>query len=232
MAPPVCIPARLAPRHSGRGLAKRMSRETDIPHGPMQLDYSLGGFFPQVGIRRRGRAFYQQSSHWHLWLSGLFVVPAIAFSLLPLDGYTKWVWAGFFLVTAACGAAPYFVRNRLGQTIIVDPEKRTLCIKQPTNETTIARSDIVALQLCHQEKPPKGYQLILVWKCAHGIFDRHCLATYEVRRYVLGLARKYESLLSLSLNDETSRSQSGPANGSQPSHSETDGTPSAADSRR
>ena len=210
-----------------------MTRETDMPHGPMRLGYTLGGFLPQVAIHRRGRAFYQQSSYWHLSLAGLFLLPAIVFTFLPLASYTKWAWVGVFLFTAACGAAPYFVRNRVGQTIIIDSEYRTLRIRKPVDEKTIAWSDIVALQLCHQEKPSSAYQLNVVWKCADGTFERHCLALHEVRRYILRLARTYESLLSLRVSDEAGFSQQDrAANGSQPIRSERNSTSSAAGARR
>jgi hypothetical protein len=68
------------------GLVEHMTRETDIPHGPIQLGYALGGFLPQVGQYRRGRVYCQQSSYWHLWLSGLFLFAAIVPAFLPLNG--------------------------------------------------------------------------------------------------------------------------------------------------
>jgi hypothetical protein len=210
-----------------------MTRETDIPHGPLPLGYTLGGLLPQVGLHHRGGAFYQQSSYWHLCLAGIFLVPAIVFTFLPLDTYPKWVFVGFFLFTAACGAAPYFVRNGVGQTIIVDAERRTLRIRKSGNEKTIPWSDLVALQLCRQEKPSSAYQLNLVWKCADGTFARHCLAMHQVQRYVLGLARSYESLLSMRLSDETGSSQlGGAANRSQPVRPETNQSSAAAGSGR
>jgi hypothetical protein len=111
-----------------------MDNEVDIPHGPIQLGYTLGGFRPQVGLHRRGRAYYQQSSYWHLWLSGLFLVAAVVSASLPLWSYTKSVMLVFVLFTGACGAAPYFLRNRYRQTVIIDLERRTVCIKQEAGE--------------------------------------------------------------------------------------------------
>lgn len=192
-----------------------MTRSADIPHGPIALGYSLGGFLPQVGLHRRGGVFYQESSYSHLWLAFPFLVSGVVIMFLPLGGYPKVVFAGFFFITAACGATPYFVRNRLGQTIIVNPGRRTVCIKQPAEERTISWSDIAALQLCRQETlqpsnreaPSRNYQVNLVWRCADGGYERHCLATHEIKRYSLALARRYESLLSVKLTDESSRSQ-------------------------
>ncbi len=184
-----------------------MNRDAEIPHGPMPLGYSLGGFLPQVGIHRRGGVFCQESSRSHLWMAVPFLVAGLVVSFLALSPYPKWVFAGFLFFTGACGAAPYFVRNRFGQTIIVDPERRTLCIKKSAEEKTVAWSDVVALQLCRQDRPSRNYQVNLVWKSAHGAYERHCLATHEVKRYVLQLARCYEALLSLRLTDETNNSQ-------------------------
>ncbi len=184
-----------------------MKRQTDIPHGPIELGYTLGGLLPQVGLHRRGQVFYQQSSYWHLGISAPFVIAALVCAFLPLDTYTKCVFVGFLLFTAACGVAPYFARDRFGQTVIVDPPGRTLCIKAEGEEKRVPWSDIVALQLCRQERPSRAYQVNLVWRCADGTFERRCLAMHEVRRYALSLARRYESLLSLRLNDESARSQ-------------------------
>ena len=195
-----------------------MIPSADIPHGPIALGYSIGGFLPQVGLHRRGGIFYQESSYSHLWLAFPFLVAGLVVVLLPLSGYPKAVFTAFFSITAACGAAPYFVRNRFGQTIIVDPAERTVCIKKPAGEATISWSDIAALQLCRQETlqpsspdaPSRNYQVNLVWRCAGGAYERHCLAAHEVKRYVLGLARRYEALLSLKLTDETNNSQPEP----------------------
>jgi hypothetical protein len=184
-----------------------MIREPDIPHGPMPLGFSLGGLLPQVGIYRRRGVFFQESSRSHLWLAAPFLMGGVVVIFLALGPHPKYVIAGFLFFTAACAAAPYFVRNRLGQTIIVDPGRRTICIKKPSDERTIAWSDLVALQLCRQDHPSRNYQLNLVWKSADGAYARYCLATHEVRRYVLALARRYESLLSLKLTDETHRGQ-------------------------
>jgi hypothetical protein len=149
--------------------------------------------------------YYQESSRSHLWLAVPFLVAGVVVIFLALSPYLKCVFSGFLFITAACAAAPYFVRNRFGQTIIIDPERRTVRIRKSTQERTIAWSDIVALQLCTQNEPSRGYQVNLVWKSADGGYERHCLATHEVRRYVLGLARRYESLLSLGVTDETGR---------------------------
>jgi hypothetical protein len=214
-------------------LAERMTRQTDIPHGPIALGYSLGGLLPQVGLHRRGQAFHQESSYWHLALAVPFLVGAIVLIFLPVATYTKCVWVGFLVFTAACGAAPYFVRNRFGQKIIIDPEARIVCIKQAPEDKTILWSDIVALQLCRQEQPSVAYQINLVWKSVDGSFERRCVAVHEVRRYAMSLARRYESLLSVRLTDESVGSQrGGAANRSQPVASETNQTSVTAGSGR
>jgi hypothetical protein len=206
---------------------------TEIPHEPMQINYTGTGFLPQVELHRRRRMYYQQSSYWHLLLSSLFPLAAIVIAFLPLETYTKWVWAGFCLFTGACGAVPFFLRDRFGQTITIDQEHQTVCIRKQGRETTIPWSDVVALQVCHQGKPCAGYQLNLIWRQPDGGLERHCLTNHVVRRFVLRLARGYASLLSLRIVDETTHSQpDGAANGSQPIRPERNSTSSAAGSRR
>ena len=64
-----------------------MTRDADIPHGPMPLGYSFGGFLPQVGIHRRRGVFYQESSRWHLWLAVPFLAAGVIVSCLSLSLY-------------------------------------------------------------------------------------------------------------------------------------------------
>jgi len=199
-----------------------MNRQTDIPSGPIELGYTLGGLLPQVSLHQRGRTFRQESSYWHLGLAVPFVLSAILLLFVPLATYTKCVWVGFLLFTAACGVAPYFVRNRFGQTIVIDSEARTVCFKEASSEKTIAWSDIVALQLCRQERPSAAYQVNLAWRSADGTIQRHCLVLHQARRYALCLARRYESLLSVRLSDESISSQPDrAANESQPLRTQT-----------
>jgi hypothetical protein len=183
--------------------------EAGIPRGPIQLGYSLGGLLPHLGLHRRGRAYYQESSYWHLVLALPFLIAAAVLMFLPLGKYTKTVWVAFFLFMVACAVAPYFARNRFGETIIVDLERQNLRIRLREREKTIPRSDVVALQLCLQEQPSKCYQLNLVWRGAGGGLERHCLVLHSAKHYVLALARRYESLLALKLSDQTALNSEG-----------------------
>src|ERR1039458_511459 len=63
-----------------------MTRGADIPHGPIALGCSQGGFLPQVGLHRRAGVFYQESSYSHLWLAFPFLVASVVFVFLPLSG--------------------------------------------------------------------------------------------------------------------------------------------------
>lgn len=188
-------------------LAEYVTRDTDIPHGPMKLDYVSTGLLPEVGLHRRGHVFYQQSSYWHLWLSIPFPLAAMVIAFLPLDTYTRCVWAGFCVFMGICGAVPFFVRNHFGQTVIIDPQNQTLCIRKQAAEKTIAWSDVVALQMCQQGKPLEGYQLNLIWRRPDGTPERHCLTNHVIKRFVVRLARSYESVFSFKVIDEVSHRQ-------------------------
>lgn len=177
--------------------------ENEIPTEPLEMEYTSFGFVPDVGLHRRGQLFYQQSSYWHLGVSCPFFVAAVVVALVPWDSYAKWVWAGFCLWTGACGVAPFFIRNRFGQTIIIHPQQRTVSIKKGGAEETIAWSDILALQLCYQGGRFKGYQLNLVWRRANGTVQRHCLLKHVVKRFVVRLARSYETLFRFKIIDQT-----------------------------
>ena len=144
-----------------------------------------------------------------LLLSGIAAVmlaAAAVLAVLPWDmdtnlgGKLKYWLAGFCVWGGICGLAAFFVRNAFLQTIIINPQNQTLCIKRRikrriTNQT-IAWSDVVGLQVCRQRDPedPKddGYRLNLVWKDSSGV-HQHCLFGHAIRRYVVALGERYES---------------------------------------
>ena len=184
-----------------------MTRDAEIPHEPMKLDYVNTGFLPEVGLHRRGRVIYQGSSYWHLWLSSPFLFAAVAITFLPLESYTRWVWSGFCVFTGICGTVSFFIRNHFGQAVIIDSQSRTVCIKKQTKKKTIAWSDVVGLQMCRQGKPLDGYQLNLIWRRPGGTLERHCLTNHVTKRFVVRLARSYESALPFYVIDETDHNQ-------------------------
>ena len=179
-----------------------MTQDTDIPREPVLLGYTSTGLLPDVGLHRRGHLFCQQSSYVHLWLSVPFLLAAVVVPFLPLGAYARWVFMGFFLFTAASAAVPFFFRNHFGQSIIIDPQRRTVRIRERETEQTIAWPEVVALQLCRQDKPCAAYQLNLVWRRTDGALKRHCLATHVVKRFVVRLTRRYESALPFKVIDQ------------------------------
>jgi len=172
-----------------------------------RIRHTYTGFVPPIGLHRRGGVFYQESSYSFLWFFGVMIALAIGLAASPLEtdanpgGKLKYWLAGICVWGGICGLGAFFVRNAFGQTIIINPQNQTLCIKRRikrriTNQT-IAWSDVIELQVCEQRIPedPKddGYRLNLVWKDSSGSVHRHCLLGHAIRRYVVALGERYES---------------------------------------
>src|SRR5688572_11648793 len=148
--------------------------QPDIPHQPLALNYNNGGFVPHVGLHRRAHLFYQESSYSHFWLAGSMFLAAFAITLLPwhtlaLGGVKlKYYVALIGIWGGICAGVPYFIRNKFGQTIIIDPKQKILSIRSEERHETIQWQDIIGLQICHERIPGNskmtGYQLNLVWR--------------------------------------------------------------------
>jgi len=168
----------------------------------VRIGHTYSGFLPPVGLHCRGGLFYQESSYSHFWFFGVMIVLAIVIAALPWDteanpgGKLKYWLAGFCVWGGICGLAAFFVCNAFRQTIIINPQKQTLCIKRRNTNQTIAWSDVMGLQVCRQRIPEDskddGYRLNLVWKDSSGNVHQHCLLGHAIRRYVVALGKRYE----------------------------------------
>jgi len=178
----------------------------------LDIRYTSIGFVPHVGLHRRGGLYYQESSYSHLWFLGAMLFAAVAVALLPwqtvaLGGLKLkyWISAGC-IWTGICGVAPYFLRNALGQTILIDPQNETLCIRKRGVQQTIRWREVIALQICYQcgTKDSKfaGYQLNLVWKDTNGTVKRHCLLKHVIKRNVVALGNAYVYSFRFNMIDE------------------------------
>lgn len=190
---------------------------SEIPHEPLDLSYSSGGFLPDIGIYRCGGTFCHRPAHSHWWFFGIMLVGAVVVTLLPwhtkaaLGDLKYWV-AGMFLMAGICDIVFLLIRNAYGQQVTVDPKNETLSITSPTFSANICWRQILALQVCRQKVPgnseTNGYQLNLVWLDADGTVKRHCLLKHTIRRFVSRLGHRYVSLFGFTLIDHTRPSRS------------------------
>lgn len=198
---------------------------SEIPRDPLDINYNNRGVLPHIGLHYRGQLYYQESSYSHFWFAGTMLAAAIAAGFLPWDietsfgGLKYWI-AGAFVWAGICGTAPYWVRNRLGQTIIIDPGNETLTIRSGQSVRVVSWASILELQVCHQRAPGSsvlnGYQLNLAWKDTEGQLQRHCLLKHVNRGCVVSIGNKYASLFGFGLVDCTNDRQAKKTQG--PSH--------------
>jgi len=183
----------------------------------VRIGHTYTGFLPPIGLHRRGGVFYQESSYSFLWFFGVMLAAATALALSPWDmdanigGKLKYWLAGICVWGAICGLAAFFLRNAFGQTIIINPQNQTLCIKRRKTNQTIAWSDVIGLRVCEQRIPEDskddGYRLNLVWKDSSGSVHQHCLLGHAIRRHVVALGERYESCFGFRFMAESATAQ-------------------------
>ena len=183
----------------------------------LEISYSNRGFLPHVGLHTREGIYYQKSSYSQLLFFCVFITAAITVLFIPLDtrvstGKLKYVISGGLAWAAFCGGIPYFLRNRWGQIITINPLQKLLHIRNSQLECNIAWNQIIELQICHQSHPNsprlEGFQLNLAWRDKEGAIQRHCLLKHSIRGFVVKLAKRYETLFNFPLSDYTNKSQS------------------------
>ena len=189
-----------------------MNEDIEIPAEPLDIRYNNSGFLSHIGLHQRGQIWYQESSYSHFWFFGVMLAAAVTVCFLPWDTVAglgvklKYYFAGALLWGGICGAAPFFIRNAFGQTIVIEPQRR-LTIRKRRSETVVPWDGIVGLQLCHQPAEPgselAGYQLNLVWKSGAAALERRCLLKHAVKGFVRKLANQYASLFRIKVYDQT-----------------------------
>ena len=186
----------------------------DLPREPLDIQTNNRGFLPPVGLHARGKLYVQESSYSHFGLFAVLLVAAGALVFSTWDAETpceewplKFLIAGGLVWAGICGVGPYWVRNAFGQTILVDPVKRTWTIRRRSSDQVLPWKDVLGLQICRQIASPSsklnGYQLNLVWRDASGAIQRHCLLKHALRSFVRSLGNRYRSLFRIDLFDQT-----------------------------
>jgi len=195
-------------------LAKTIRMKTDIPIEPLELNYTNRGFLPHIGLHEKQGVFYQESSYSAFWFMGVMFVIAIIVAVLPWEtegafGKLKYWVSGGSIWGGLCGLAPYLMRNILGQTVVADPQKKIVFIKQQKSNQQFQWDNIIALQVCYQPAPDprvgSGYQLNIVWKDELGKVHRHCLLKHAIKKLVVSLGEKYSFLFKVELVDQSKK---------------------------
>lgn len=202
-----------------------MNDDNAIPAEPLDLIYTNSGFLPHVALHQKGPIFLQESSRADFWLFGVMLLLAVGALLLPwnqrglLNLRVKHFVAIGCLWGGICGLLPYFIRNRYGQNVTIDPAKETIRIQQrgltvplptattkitlPMKDVTILWSEVLALQICYQGGVPhSGYQLNLIRK-HDGTVERYCLLKHTFRAYVAHLATRYQRAFGFKIVDHS-----------------------------
>ena len=133
----------------------------DLPREPLDIQTNGRGYLPPIGLHARGRADVQESSFSHFGFFAVMLATAGALALSPWDARTasgawsmKYLIAGGLAWAGLCGFAPYWVRNAFGQTILVDPAKRTRTIRRGATGRVVPWNALLGLQICRHASSP------------------------------------------------------------------------------
>ena len=186
--------------------------KNDIPAEPLDVRDNTWGFLPNIGLHGKQGVFHQESSYSYFWFLGVMLAAAAVVFMLPWEtrtalGKLKYWVGGGLIWGGICALVPYFVRNVLGQTIVIDPRKETVLIRERGSEQLIPWSEIVALQVCYQPSPGRrigpGYQLNIAWRDQSGEVHRHCLLKHVIKRFVVSLGKRYSSRFGFEIVDHS-----------------------------
>ena len=120
--------------------------DAEIPTTPMRVSVTSLGWMPDVALHRYRRLFIHESSYASLFLAAFLLIAACLFWSLPWDEPTfifgtlppaKYGFSLLFMSGSICSGAVFFIRNHLGQRLIIDKSKRTVTLQKTRAEAVL-----------------------------------------------------------------------------------------------
>jgi hypothetical protein len=168
----------------------------EIPNFPLQPKVISGSNFPDVALHARRGEFIQESSYSMPLFAGAMFAVALACCFIPWNEKGLIGIKVIYFIAAGiawggiCTLGVYFVRNAVGQRIIVEPKPLRVIIMAPAIHRVIPGSDLIGIQLC--EGADNSYQTNLVYRNAKGEIARHCLYCHYSKSPCAKLAAQYQ----------------------------------------
>lgn len=197
---------------SGLGLKWKKTELMKIPKEPLEINYTSSSSMKDIEIHERNGIFYQESSYSMLHMAYLFAGLSLVTSLLPLfpaypfNTLFTIAVALVFLWTMGCCLAVYHIRNKMGQTIVIDPKAGNIQIRKKNKITECAWDSLIGVICRHASGPKefgKPYQLNLVWHDENQTVQRHCLYQHQCKRSIKHLINDYHDRFKLPLFDHS-----------------------------
>ena len=192
-----------------------MTADNEIPTEPLTVSHTSTGFLPDIALHQRGEKWHHESSYSHFWFFGIMCVLGLVVCFIPWDARTffnfpvRYFVAAGFLWGGICGLLPFYIRNRIGQHIVVDTTAETVTIDQrdtsnvlsaaftdptailtadpPAQPTrTISFSDVLGIQITGSGP----YQANIVYRDGEAI-ARHNLVNHGAKSFPKSIANAY-----------------------------------------
>lgn len=116
-----------------------MPNNIDIPTEPLVVNFTASGILPDVALHQRNGVWYHESSNSHLVIAAFMAILAMVVVMWPspmpkgpFDLDLRYFIASGLLWAGFCGLISYYVRNRFGQYITLDPNKKMNSVQNGT----------------------------------------------------------------------------------------------------
>ncbi len=121
-----------------------MSAGNVVPTEPLNISHVSTGFLPSVALHRRDSEWHHESSFAHFWFFGAMCVTALGTCCVPWDARAVFEIPVRYFIAAGCvwggvcGLTPYFIRNRIGQRLVIDTNTRVITIHRRDTSKLVA----------------------------------------------------------------------------------------------
>lgn len=190
----------------------------DIPTEPLPTSSMSSSLFPDVALHRRAGKFVHESSYSMPIFAAIMCGMAIGVCFIPWDERILLgrgprvveVIAGGIVWGAICVLGVFWLRNRFGQTITIEPDDNRLTIPSPDRHLVLNLDDVVGIQLCRcrlghdpKSRSQQGFQMNLVYRTKGDNVDRHCVYSHVRKGPCLRLANQYQAACDFEVFDHT-----------------------------
>jgi len=116
----------------------------EVPREALSISHTSTGLLPDTSLHYRKGQYHLESSYSHFAFLALMLVVGFVCVFWPVTIVTpqgidlRYVFAAMFVWGGLCGLVPYFIRNRFGIYVTIDPSVGLLRIHPKGDRPSIA----------------------------------------------------------------------------------------------
>ncbi len=116
----------------------------EVPREALSISHTSTGLLPDTSLHYREGQYHLESSYSHFAFLAVMLVVGVVCVFWPITIVTpqgidlRYVFAAMFVWGGLCGLIPYFIRNRFGIYVTIDPSVGLLRIHPKGDRPSIA----------------------------------------------------------------------------------------------